>query len=167
MTKIYIAGPLFSEAELEYNLQLDYFLTNLGYKTFLPQRDGYKLADLLLKDIHISTAMDIIFKRDLDEIRNSDIIIFIMDGRVPDEGASLEVGYAYALGKECIGIKTDSRALMHNLDNPLISGALNNRIAKNFQELSELLFEIKIQVGTDDRATNKSECCALAESLET
>ncbi len=167
MTKIYIAGPLFSEAELEYNLQLDYFLKNLGYKTFLPQRDGYKLADLLSRDIHISTAMDIIFKRDLDEIRNSDIIIFIMDGRVPDEGACFEIGYAYALGKECIGIKTDSRALMHNLDNPLIVGALDNRIARNFQELRELLFEIKIQVGTDNRVTNESECCAPAESLET
>lgn len=167
MTKIYIAGPLFSEAELEYNLRLDNFLANLGYKTFLPQRDGYKLADLLLKDNQISTAMDIIFKKDLNEIRNSDIIIFIMDGRVPDEGACLEVGYAYALGKECIGIKTDSRALMHNLDNPLIAGALNSRIAKNFQELSELLFEIKIQFGTDSRVTNKSECYAPAESLET
>jgi len=111
--------------------------------------------------------MDIIFKRDLDEIRNSDIIIFIMDGRVPDEGACFEIGYAYALGKECIGIKTDSRALMHNLDNPLIVGALDNRIARNFQELRELLFEIKIQVGTDNRVTNKSECCAPAESLET
>ena len=167
MTKIYIAGPLFSEAELEYNLQLDYFLTNLGYKTFLPQRDGYKLADLLLKDIHISTATDIIFKKDLDEIKDSDIIVFIMDGRVPDEGACLEVGYAYALGKECIGIKTDSRALMHNLDNPLIAGALDCRIARNFQDLKELLFEIKIQVGADNRVTNKSECCSPAESLET
>jgi len=167
MTKIYIAGPLFSEAEIEYNLRLDNFLTNLEYKTFLPQRDGYKLADLLIGDIQFSTAMDIIFKKDLDEIRNSDIIIFIMDGRVPDEGACLEVGYAYALGKECVGIKTDSRALMHNLDNPLIVGALNSRITKNFQELSELLFEIKTQVKTDNRVTNKSECYAPAESLET
>jgi nucleoside 2-deoxyribosyltransferase len=167
MTKIYIAGPLFSEAELKYNLQLDHFLSNLSYKTFLPQRDGYKLADLLLKGIHISTAMDIIFKKDLDEIKNSDIIVFIMDGREPDEGACFEKGNAYALGKECIGIKTDSRALMQNLDNPLIVGALDSRIARNFQDLRELLFEIKIQVGADNRVTNKSECCAPAESLET
>lgn len=167
MTKIYIAGPLFSEAELEYNLKLDYFLANLGYKTFLPQRDGYKLSDLLLRNIHISTAMDIIFKKDLDEIKNCDIIIFIMDGRVPDEGACLEIGYAYALDKECIGIKTDSRALMHSLDNPLIVGTLNSRIAKDFQELRELLSEIKIQAGADNHAINESECFAPAESLET
>lgn len=167
MTKIYIAGPLFSKAELEYNLQLDDFLANLGYKTFLPQRDGYKLADLLLKDIHISTAMDIIFKKDLDEIKDSDVVVFIMDGRVPDEGACLEIGYAYALGKECIGIKTDSRALMHNLDNPLIAGALNSRIARNFQELRELLSEIKIRAATDDHAINASEYFASTESLET
>jgi len=166
MTKIYIAGPLFSEAELEFNLQLDYFLTNLGYKTFLPQRDGYKLADLLLKKIPISDAIDIIFKKDVDEIKDSEIVVFIMDGRVPDEGACLEIGYAYALGKECIGIKTDSRALMNNLDNPLITGALNSRIARNFQEIRELLLEIKIQVGTKDQLTNESECYTPAESLE-
>jgi len=165
MEKIYLAGPLFSEAELEYNLQLDCFLTSIGYRTFLPQRDGYKLADLLSKGIHMSTAMDIIFKKDIAEIKSSDIVVFVMDGRVPDEGACLEIGYAYALGKECIGIKTDSRALMHNLDNPLITGALNKRVARNFHELRDFIFEIGTQVGTGNRIADKNGYYASAESL--
>ena len=139
MVKIYIAGPLFSYSEKKFNESLNNFLSGLGFETFLPQQDGYKLSDLLASGISKSVAIDKIFKKDINEIQKSDIVIFIIDGRVPDEGACVEIGYAYALGKKCVGVKTDSRSLISGLDNPLITGALNNRIAKNFNELSEFL----------------------------
>jgi nucleoside 2-deoxyribosyltransferase len=142
MQSIYIAGPLFSESEIKYNIELDKFLSSLGFRTFLPQRDGFRLDGLLSKGIDSSEAINTIFQKDLDVIRNSDIIVMILDGRVPDEGACIEIGYGYALGKECVGIKTDSRSLMSNLDNPLIIGTLNNRIARNFEELREILVSI-------------------------
>ena len=143
MLKLYIAGPLFSEAEMRYNEHLNKFLVELGYQTFLPQKDGYKLSELLAEGISTSVAMTQIFNRDIEEIENSDVVVFILDGRVPDEGACVEVGYAYAIGKECIGLKTDPRALISNLNNPLIIGALNNRIAKNHEELGKFLSQIK------------------------
>ncbi len=142
MPRIYIAGPLFSEAELRYNLELDQFLVCLGFETFLPQRDGYRLSDLLEDGMTKSDALRVIFNRDLAEIQNCDILILIMDGRVPDEGACVELGYAYASMKECVGIKTDTRSLLSGLDNPLIIGALRNRIACNFQELGKHLRDI-------------------------
>jgi nucleoside 2-deoxyribosyltransferase len=37
---IYLAGPLFSAAEREYNERLTTALETLGYRVFLPQRDG-------------------------------------------------------------------------------------------------------------------------------
>jgi hypothetical protein len=40
---------------------------------------------------------------------------------------------------ESWGFKTDSRSLMGDMDNPLITGALKGRIAKSFQELKSLL----------------------------
>lgn len=47
----------------------------------------------------------------------------LVDGRVPDEGACVELGLAYAYGKRCYGAKTDTRSLELDLDlNPLISG---------------------------------------------
>ncbi len=153
MPRIYIAGPLFSEAELRYNLELDEFLLNLGFETFLPQRDGYKLSDLLAEGMTKSEALRVIFDKDVEEIKNCDIVILIMDGRVPDEGACVEIGYAYALMKECVGIKTDSRSLLSGLDNPLIIGALHNRIASNYQELEGYL------LGIANKSTNISECC--------
>ncbi len=141
--RIYIAGPLFSKAELEFNDRLDKFLRDLKFKTFLPQRDGYKLIDLLRNKTCKTEAIKVIFEKDINEIKKSDILILIMDGRVPDEGACVELGVAHALGKECIGLKTDVRSLLEGMDNPLIIGALRARIATNFEELRLHLEEIK------------------------
>jgi nucleoside 2-deoxyribosyltransferase len=136
---IYIAGPLFSEPEREFNKKLEEYLSNLGYETFLPQRDGHELATLKDTDMNWAEASDHIFKVDTNALDRSDIVVFVMDGRVPDEGACIEIGYAYARGKECIGLKTDSRALMDGIDNPMITGALKHRVARNFCELEKML----------------------------
>jgi nucleoside 2-deoxyribosyltransferase len=143
MIRIYIAGPLFSEAERHYNKYLTDFLEHFGFETFLPQRDGHKLSDLLVNGTTKSAAMNKIFYRDINELKKADVVIFVMDGRVPDEGACVEIGYAYALGKECIGLKTDPRTLMSDADNPLILGALKYQIAKNLKELEVFLNKIK------------------------
>jgi len=62
-----------------------------------------------------------------------------MDGRVPDEGACIELGIAFSSNKDCIGLKTDSRYLMDNLDNPLILGAIKGRVANSIPELKRFL----------------------------
>ncbi len=139
MSRIYVAGPLFSEAEKRYNEYLSKCLEDMGFETFLPQRDGYELSELLANGDSESFAMGKIFKRDISEIQKSDIVVFVMDGRVPDDGACVEIGYAYAMGKECIGLKTDPRTLMSDLDNPMILGALKDRIARNLKELEDFL----------------------------
>ncbi|MGB3459590.1 MAG: nucleoside 2-deoxyribosyltransferase [Halobacteriota archaeon] len=143
MLRLYLAGPLFSEAERQYNKYLSDFLENFGFETFLPQRDGHKLSDLLANGTTKSVTMNKIFNHNIKELQKADVVIFVMDGRVPDEGACVEIGYAYARGKECIGLKTDSRTLMSDADNPLILGALKYRIAKNLKELDVFLYKIK------------------------
>ena len=137
--RIYIAGPLFSHAELKFNELVNEFVEKKGYSTFFPQRDGKRLADLLHEGESKEEATKIIFDLDVDEIKKADIFIFILDGRVPDEGACVELGIAYALHKICIGLKTDSRCLMDNLDNPLICGALKGKIAKNIEDLERFI----------------------------
>lgn len=37
---VYLAWPLFSEAERRFNLELTYRLEAIGFEVFLPQRDG-------------------------------------------------------------------------------------------------------------------------------
>ncbi|WP_292464509.1 nucleoside 2-deoxyribosyltransferase [Methanolobus sp.] len=138
-TKIYVAGPLFSIAEHEFNEKIDDNLRKMGFSTFLPQRDGHLLSSLLSEGYSKEEATKIIFEMDIHHIKNSDIVLFLLDGRVPDEGACVEIGLAYAYGKECIGYKTDSRSIMGDSDNPLIVGALKNRIAKSYHELEFML----------------------------
>jgi len=137
--RIYIAGPLFCQSELDFNIQVNNYLEGLGFITFLPQRDGHVLAELLSDGGSKYDAVQKIFDTDVDEIKKSDILLFIFDGRVPDEGACVELGIAYSLNKECIGLKTDSRSLMDNLDNPLILGALKGRVAPSISELKKYL----------------------------
>ncbi len=147
--KIYIAAPLFSRSEMEFNLKLNEFLKNLSFETFLPQEDGHLLSELLKNEIEKDKAIIKIFQKDRENIENCDIVVFVMDGRVPDEGACVEIGLAYAYNKECFGLKTDSRSLMDNMDNPLIVGALKGRIAGSFRELEQLLIPYIKNNGTN------------------
>jgi len=152
--RIYIAGPLFSQGELEFNLIVNEHLKNLHFDTFLPQKDGHKLSDLISNN-QKSDAVKTIFEKDIEEIKKSDIILFIMDGRVPDEGACVELGIAYALGKHCIGLKTDPRFLMDSIDNPLILGALKGKIAKSIIELENILEITKSENPSESLKMNK------------
>jgi nucleoside 2-deoxyribosyltransferase len=137
--RVYIAGPLFCQAELDFNLRVNDYLEKLGFETFLPQRDGHLLADLIINNEPKYDAIKKIFDLDVEEIRKSDILIFIMDGRVPDEGACVELGIAFSLNKECIGLKTDSRYLMDSLDNPLILGCVKGKVSKSISQLEKFL----------------------------
>ncbi len=44
--KIYIAAPLFSEGERQFNEQIDAVIRSCGHETFLPQREGGCVVDL-------------------------------------------------------------------------------------------------------------------------
>jgi len=136
---IYIAGPLFSKSELEFNKQICETLEVKGYEVFLPQRDGKDLSQMLEVGLSFEEANRRIFESDMKAVRECDLVVFVMDGRVPDEGACVEVGYAYGLGKECIGLKTDSRSLMGDLDNPMIVGVLKSRIFRSIEQLVRAL----------------------------
>ena len=119
--KVYFAAPLFSESERDYNLKLTKILEDYGYQVFLPQRDGFLAPDLEGKTEEELTQM--IFEKDLSEVLKADIIFMVLDGRVPDEGACVELGIAYANNKRCYGIKSDARSVEINLDlNPMIRG---------------------------------------------
>ncbi len=119
--RIYFAAPLFSEAEREYNQKIVKILESYGYEVFLPQRDGFLAPDLEGKTEE--EKIEIIFQKDKEEILKSDIVFMILDGRVPDEGACIELGIAYANGKRCYGFKNDARSVEADMDlNPMIAG---------------------------------------------
>ncbi|SMG28939.1 Nucleoside 2-deoxyribosyltransferase [Marivirga sericea] len=57
-----------------------------------------------------------IFFTDIQQVLKCDIFLFVLDGRVPDEGACFELGIAYTQkflsesSKQILGLHTDIRA---------------------------------------------------------
>ena len=128
--RVYLATPMFSQAEKDFNLKIAHLLEEFGYDVFLPQRDGLEAA--LLEGKSEEEVVKMIFNLDYQQVMKADIIFMNIDGRVPDEGANVELGMGYAVGKRCYGFKTDTRSLEINLDvNPLIGGCMI-KMFKNF-----------------------------------
>lgn len=103
-TAIYLAGPLFTAAEREWNEQLAKALRARGCKVVLPQAEAD--AFITLQSIDFAG----IFASCLDNVRATDAVVAIFDGTDVDSGTAFECGYAYAVGKPIIGVRTDLRS---------------------------------------------------------
>ena len=139
MKKIYIAAPLFNEMELKRNVEISKYLKSIGFDPYLPQEEA-GLASEMINDENKLKINKEIFNTDISGLKSCDILLFLLDGRVPDEGACVELGMAYAWGKRCIGYKTDSRALDRTGDDNLfIEGCFDFKVAKSLDELKMML----------------------------
>jgi nucleoside 2-deoxyribosyltransferase len=128
--RIYFAGPLFCRAERDYNERARSELEAEGYEVFLPQDIVPPAGD----DMHVA-----LFEADMEELHRCDVFVYNLDGRVPDEGAAVELGYAYAAGIPCFAIKTDLRVSEMCGDNAMITGILRGRTAGSFGELAAMI----------------------------
>lgn len=145
--KIYCAGPLFNPKEKEEMEHIAVVLEEAGYSVFLPQRDGLEYAEffpfLLNKDIPQEKAQMIlnlaIFSLDVFQILDSSGLLLNMNGRVPDEGAMVEAGIAWAHNKAIVIFKSDSRSLMHGSCNPLVMGLADFNFVTTYKEIATVL----------------------------
>ena len=104
---IYLAAPLFSEAEREFNRKLRDQVIERGFSVFLPQEDSNDTTDMRHEE-----KQSYIFNENLKAIDNSDIIIAVLDGGSDvDSGTAWELGYAFANKKTVLALKTDFRTL--------------------------------------------------------
>lgn len=104
MRTVYLAAPLFSEAELDFNRMLRDKIKSSGFNVFLPQEDSNNVKDR-------DDRQSIIFSKNEAAIESSDIIVAVVDGADVDSGTAWEIGYAYARGKQILGLRTDFRTL--------------------------------------------------------
>ncbi len=103
MRTVYLAAPLFSIAERDFNRRLRDEIKSIGFSVFLPQEDS--------NNVKSNKRQEIIFNKNLNAIENSDIIVAVVDGIDIDSGTAWEIGYASAKGKPVIGLRTDFRTL--------------------------------------------------------
>ncbi len=146
---IYFAAPLFSQAEQAFNLQLTEKLEEKGFTVFLPQRDGVEIGKTLFIEMPIDERSQAIFTLDRDNVLEADVLLFVLDGRVPDEGACVELGIAYSQkhllqrDKLLIGLHTDIRgAFLGAKLNAMVHGSLDH-IADNEPDLIVALEEYR------------------------
>ncbi|MCL4453888.1 MAG: nucleoside 2-deoxyribosyltransferase [Candidatus Thermoplasmatota archaeon] len=140
---IYISAPLFNEMEIKFNETVSKFLEERGFSTYLPQRDGGE-DEMLLKDPKLwPETSKRVFDRDVSALKDSSALIMVMDGRVPDEGACVELGMAYAYGKICIGFQTDTRSFATGQNNLMLDHSFSYGIVRNWNDLNGLLEKIK------------------------
>ncbi len=124
---LYVAGPLFSTAERSFNQQLTDKIEALRYRVFLPQRDGVESNEPPYDIMPPDDRRRARFTLDKDNVLACDVFLFILDGRIPDEGACVELGIAYCQkelqqpSKRLVGLKTDVRVAFPG-------GALNTMI---------------------------------------
>jgi nucleoside 2-deoxyribosyltransferase len=142
---IYLAGPLFSEAERRFNLGLTQRLEATGFEVFLPQRDGAERNRPPYDAMTPEERRRAMFRLDRSRILDSDVFLFVLDGRVPDEGACVELGIAHCQKylqnseKLLIGLHTDTRAAFVSARlNPMVRVPLDY-VVDDEQSLLELL----------------------------
>jgi nucleoside 2-deoxyribosyltransferase len=115
MMRIYLAGPLFTCAEREFNSRLKYELAVLGRDVWLPQDEESP-----------DKSAERIFADDIAAIDRSDVVVANMDGPDPDSGTCWECGYAYGRGKPYLVFRTDFRAADkpgRGLFNPMLAAS--------------------------------------------
>ncbi len=96
--KIYLAGPLFTAAEWDFNTRLARGLRGKGHEVWLPQEHEQQHK----------TAKEI-FDEDVKGIDWAEVLVANMDGADPDSGTCWECGYAYHQRKPTILFRTDFR----------------------------------------------------------
>jgi nucleoside 2-deoxyribosyltransferase len=106
--RIYLAAPLFSEAERNYNLVLHDLLEAHLFDVYLPQEVGDT------SHARCREENGAIFAQHLRTLQDIDIVVAVIDGADADSGTSWEMGYAYALGKKIVALRTDFRIAGHH-----------------------------------------------------
>jgi nucleoside 2-deoxyribosyltransferase len=134
----YIAAPLFCEAEKTFNLTVDTALRAAGLSTYLPQRDAGEGAAMVAAGADPVHVREQLFTADVNAVRRCDLLVMVLDGRVPDEGACVELGLAHAWNKPCFGLQTDTRRFADHNNNLMIDSILT----VTTPTLDELITEI-------------------------
>ena len=99
--RLYVAAPLFTEAERAFNLVLAHALESEGHDVYLPQRDTQQ-AEAAVR----TTA---IFQANLMALTQADAVVAVCDGPQVDDGTAWEIGCAYARNIQVFGLRTDVR----------------------------------------------------------
>ncbi len=118
MTSVYLASPLgFSHEMKDYRHRIKARLKELGCEIFHPWDQAFGSMVEEAKAITqwgervaaLAKTAGEIGRMNENGIRNSGVILGVLDGAELDPGTVSEIGFAAGLGKKCYGLRTDFR----------------------------------------------------------
>ncbi len=116
--KLYLSGPLFTQAERLWNRELAAALREriAGVEIFLPQdlKFGSSYND--------PRDFPKIFRACMEELQETDVLVAVLDGPDVDSGTALEMGVAHERGLPIIGVRTDYRESQQKGVNLIVAG---------------------------------------------
>jgi nucleoside 2-deoxyribosyltransferase len=101
--RLYLAGPLFTQAERRWLRELGEAFAARGHDVFLPQDDAGLPLLQEPPDFHGA------FEGCRDAIERCDAVVAVFDGADADSGTAWECGFAYARSRPVVAIRTDFR----------------------------------------------------------
>jgi len=134
--RVYLAGPLFTQAERDFDSTLAARLEGAGYTVFLPQRDSPPATG--------EGYPGRVFKADVEALKQAAVVVAVCDGPQVDDGTAWEIGYAFARGIPVIGLRTDLRAVRPGEKINLMIEQSLTAMASSLDELLTKLRELKI-----------------------
>jgi nucleoside 2-deoxyribosyltransferase len=96
--RIYLSGPLFSQAEIAWGGRI---------KTLL--EIGLKNVKIVWPHEIATGSAEKVFQTNLLAMNECDLMVAILDGPQVDDGTAWEVGYFFSQGKRIVGLRTDFR----------------------------------------------------------
>lgn len=99
---IYLAAPLFNPTERRLNEEVCQRLEELGYKVYLPQRDGGRAE--------LGDSVSDLYKKDVEALNKCNMCVAILQGETLDPGTVFELGYLAAQDKPIFAYRNDWRA---------------------------------------------------------
>ena len=125
--QIYVAAPLFGQAEREFNEKIKSRLEEAEFSVFLPQEE----------------CNDNIFDCCIENLKKSGAVVGVFDGPQVDDGTAFECGYANALDIPVVALRTDFRRVGEytNAVNAMLENCAT--MCKNLDDVLKVLKEIR------------------------
>ena len=132
---LYLAGPLFTEAERSFNEMLRDVLSEF-FEVFLPQEAGL-IGEMMKHGIGPSDSSHRIYEACMKALRKCDAVLIVLDGVMVDDGSAFELGIAHMRKIPRFGYLSDDRKKPEPPSvNPMIFFSLD-RIFTDLDSLAE------------------------------
>src|SRR5204863_5238158 len=138
--RVYVAGPLFSEAERAWLDVLAARLRSEGFDCFVPHERFPELADVTLEDV---------YRVDVEGLRSANALVAWIDGPMVDDGTACEIGMFAELVRSggeqyrgVVAVATDLRLERRRQQN-VVGGGMNLFVAGAINSCGKLVHTIE------------------------